>query len=169
MIIKDKLNFKIKKKIFEIKRIKIKDISIEYIKSLNVAAYLKFKKKHTLNSQSNYLKKINNSRNNFIVGIFHKEKLVGTMNTQTYKKLKIGNKKFKNIVSFGILIFLKYQKKKIGKFSIKNFSNFLKKKYDYIFSTINKKNQISINAFMKAGFKKMNFKKNDTLFYLYKN
>ena len=75
MIIKDKLNFKIKKN-FEIKRIKIKDISIEYIKSLNVAAYLKFKKKHTLNSQSNYLKKINNSRNNFIVGIFHKKNLL---------------------------------------------------------------------------------------------
>ena len=34
MIIKDKLNFKIKKKIFEIKRIKIKDISIEYIRKI---------------------------------------------------------------------------------------------------------------------------------------
>ena len=145
MIFKNKLNFMIKKRSYEIKKIRLRDINSEYIKSLNISNYLRFKKKHTLNTQTKYLKKINNSRNNFIVGVFHKKKLVGTMNTQIYGRFTIGSKKFENIVSFGILIFNKYQKKKIGKFSIKNFSSFLIKRY-VIFSTINK-NLISINVF----------------------
>ena len=65
-------------------------------------------------------------------------------------------------------LFLINTKKKIGKFSIKNFSSFLIKRYDHIFSTINKKNLISINVFKNAGFKKMRYKKKNTLF-LYKN
>ena len=64
-------------------------------------------------------------------------------------------------------LFLTNTKKKIGKFSIKNFSSFLIKRYDHIFSTINKKNLISINVFKNAGFKKMRYKKK--YFFLYKN
>ena len=66
--------------------------------------------------------------------------LVGTMNSQIYKSVKIGNKKFKDAISFGILIFNKYQNKKIGKNSIIYYSKFLYKSYKNIFSTVHKRN-----------------------------
>ena len=139
----------IKKRSYEIKKIRLRDINSEYIKSLNISNYLRFKKKHTLNTQTKYLKKINNSRNNFIESFI--KKLVGTMNTQIYGRFTIVVKNLK-ILYLSEYLFLT-NTKKIGKFSIKNFSSFLIKRYDHIFSTINKKNLISINVFKNAGFK----------------
>ena len=89
------------------------------------------------------------------------------MNSQVYKFIKIGNKKLKNAISFGILIFNSHQNKKIGTNSIKYYSKFLSKSYDNIFSTIHKNNKSSIKVFLKSGFKKINIKSNNTKFYFY--
>ncbi len=167
MIFPNKIKFKLKRSSFYLNRLYIKNIKAEYIDSLNKSRFLKFKKKHTLKSQKLYIKKINASLNNFILGIYKNKKLVGTMNVQTYKKLNIGNKKFKNIVSFGILIFNKYQKMNIGKNSIKNISQCLSQIYNNVFSTIDRRNNPSIKAFKYAGFKQMKYKKGNTLFFKY--
>ena len=76
------------------------------------------------------------------------------MNTQIYGRFTIGKKNLKILYLSEYLFLTNTKKKKIGKFSIKNFSSFLIKRYDHIFSTINKKNLISINVFKNAGFKK---------------
>ena len=89
------------------------------------------------------------------------------MNSQLYKYIKIGSKRFENAVSFGILIFANYQNKKIGKNSIKNYSKFLSKSHKNIFSTIGKNNLSSIKAFLNSGFRKINYKKKNTLFFFY--
>ena len=90
------------------------------------------------------------------------------MNSQIHKFIKIGSKRYKNAISFGILIFDDYQKKKIGKNSIKYYSKFLSKSYKNIFSTIDKNNLNSIKAFLNSGFKKINFKSNNTQFFFYR-
>jgi hypothetical protein len=168
MIFNTHVKFKIKKKLFRLSRLSISSIKKEYILSLSNSKYLKYKRKHTLKSQKSYIKKINSSLDNFILGIYTNNKLVGSMNAQTYKKIDIGNKKLYNTVSFGILIFEKYQKKNIGKNSVKIFSRFLSKTYNNIFSTIDERNVPSINAFKYANFRKMTYKKGKTLFFLYK-
>ena len=58
MIFKNKLNFMIKKRSYEIKKIRLRDINSEYIKSLNISNYLRFKKK-THSEHSNQVFKEN--------------------------------------------------------------------------------------------------------------
>ena len=100
MIFRKLIKFKINKNLFKIKSIKTSDISKNYINSLNTSKYLRSKKKNTLISQRKYISKIKKSRNNLIVGIYMGNTLVGTMNSQIYKSVKIGNKKFKDAISF---------------------------------------------------------------------
>tara|TARA_B100000959_G_C14988557_1_gene626684 strand:+ start:3250 stop:3756 length:507 start_codon:yes stop_codon:yes gene_type:complete len=168
MIFKNSINFKIKSRLFKIKNIKLSDISNNYINSLNSSKYLRYKRKYSILSQKKYIKKIKESSNNCIVGIYFKEELIGTMNSQVHKFIKIGNKRLKNAISFGILIFNNYQNKKIGANSIKYYSKFLSKSYENIFSTIHKNNKNSIKVFVNSGFKKINFKTNNTQFFFYR-
>ena len=167
MIFRESIKFRIKKKLFKIKNIKLTDISNNYIDSLNNSKYLKFKKKNTFLSQKKYIKKIKKSPNNLIVGIYFKDKLIGTMNSQIYKFINIGDKRFKNVISFGILIFNNYQNKKIGKNSISCYSKFLSKSYKNIFSTIHKNNFSSIKAFSNSGFKEIYLNNNNTKYFFY--
>ncbi len=167
MIFRKLIKFKINKKLFKIKSIKTSDISKNYINSLNTSKYLRLKKKNTLISQRKYISKIKKSKNNSIVGIYMRNTLVGTMNSQIHKLVKIGDKKFKNAISFGILIFNKYQNKKIGKNSIIYYSKFLYKSYKNIFSTVHKRNFRSKKAFINSGFKEI-YSNNETKYFIYK-
>jgi len=167
MIIRKKFRINKKNIVFLLKKINVSDINEEYINSLNKSSFLKKKITYTLESQKKYLKKINNRKNWFILGLFRGERLIGTVGCQIYKNKKINFKIYKNIISFGLIIFYKDRKKKYGQTLVSAFSKILINyfKAEKIFATIFKKNLESIKIFKRSGFTLEKKLKNGTNFY----
>ena len=99
----------IRKKILKIRK---KDISQKYVDSINKSKFLRYNIKELINKklQIEYVKKINKSKDDIIIGIFNKNKLIGTCGAQRKSKKKyylgifIFDKKFKGKKLSKILI-----------------------------------------------------------------
>lgn len=141
--------FKIKSYTFKIKKIEKSDISKKYINSVNNSKFLRYNTRSLINTklQAEYIKNINNSRDDIIIGIFNKKKLIGTCGAQ---------KKSKKKYYLGIFIFDKnFRGVKLSKILISFMSYHLKKsfKISYLYASVNKKNYISHNLFKSLNFK----------------
>ena len=134
-----------------IKPLKIKDIKKRYIQSLKdkeINQYLISKKKKKLNKNHiyKYVSENNLSSSSILFGIFFKKKHIGNCRIHFVK----------NELFIGIAIFDKLkQRKGFGSKILKIVPNFAFKNLNvnHIQAKIHNKNQNSINAFIKAGFK----------------
>ncbi len=152
------MKFKIKQKIFEIKKLTYKNIDKKYIVSLN-NRNIKYKKK-TIKQQIKYIQCIR-KKGDEIFQLVYRNKLVATSGFQFYRKISYQ----------GILIVDKnFLGKGYAKYFILSFLIYVSEKYkkNLFCAVINKNNLISINAFKKAGYKLKNQKNNGKFFYINK-
>ena len=141
--------FKKKNKSFVIKKIEQSEISKKYIYSINNSKFLRYNIKSLINKklQIKYIKNIDNSEGDIIIGIFYKKKLVGTCGAQ---------KKSKKKYYLGIFIFDdQFKGFKLSKILISFMSYHLRKYHNvtYLYASVNKKNFISHNLFKSLRFK----------------
>ena len=169
MLLSKTQKFKRKKFNLKIRAILPKDITKNYIKSLNFNKFVRYNinDKITKKIQIKYVKDINKSSNNILIGVFNQNKLVGTCGAQQKSKKKY---------YIGIFIFEKdFKGLKLSKILIIFLSYFLKKikSVNYIYASVNKKNFISHNLFKSLGFKE-NFRvkkrfKSDVVYFIKTN
>lgn len=149
MILNEVYKFKKKNFIFKIKKITSKDISKDYVQGLNTNKFVRYNIDQKINKsfQINYIDEHNKSNDKIVVGIFNKNKLIGTCGAQ---------KKSKKKYYIGIFIFnTKYRGLKLSKILICYLSHYLKKKENisYVYASVNRKNNISHNLFKALNFK----------------
>ena len=124
-----------KKKIVCNKKIEQSEISKKYIYSINNSKFLRYNIKSLINKklQIKYIKNIDNSEGDIIIGIFYKKKLVGTCGAQ---------KKSKKKYYLGIFIFDdQFKGFKLSKILISFMSYHLRKYHNvtYLYASVNKK------------------------------
>jgi len=159
----------VKKKIIILKRLNVKDIGSNYIKWLNNKKIVKYtdqsNTQHTLKSVQKYVRKINNSKNEFLYGIY--ELRFSKKFYKTKKFIHVGNIKLritnfkKRIGEIGYLIGNKKNwSKGIGTIAIKQMTILSVKKYKLkkIFATTKSENIGSIKVLKKNNFKKEKYK-----------
>ena len=90
MILNEVYKFKKKNSIFKIKKITSKDISKDYVQGLNTNKFVRYNidQKINKNFQINYIDEHNKSNDKIVVGIFNKNKLIGTCGAQKKSKKK---------------------------------------------------------------------------------
>lgn len=150
MRLKRKIKFKKKKKSFLVRQIETADITSFYVNSINKSKFLRYNFKTKINKkfQVEYVNKINESKNDIIMGIFNKNKLIGTCGAQ---------KKSKKKYYLGIFIFNNnFRGLNLSKFLICFMAKYLYFQHNvtYIYASVNKKNIISHNLFNSLNFKK---------------
>ena len=134
-----------KKKKFEVGLLKVRNINKKYIDSLNNKNKFIVNNKTTIKDQINYVKNIQKSKN-LILQITTNKTLVATSGFQvrpgrTFQGILILDPKFKNKgYSKYFIVF-----SSLFVYKTKNIKSF--------FAGIEKKNSISLNAFLGAGFK----------------
>ena len=91
MRLRGEIKFKKKKKLFLVRQIETSDITNFYVNSINKSKFLRYNTKTQINKkfQIEYVNKINESKNDIIIGIFNKNKLIGTCGAQKKSKKKI--------------------------------------------------------------------------------
>tara|TARA_B100000886_G_scaffold303318_1_gene233924 strand:- start:7425 stop:8027 length:603 start_codon:yes stop_codon:yes gene_type:complete len=154
LFFKQRMKFKFKQKIFEIKKLAYKNIDKNYIVRIN-DRNIKYKKK-TIKQQINYIKSIR-KKGDEIFQLAYKNKLVATSGFQFYSKINYQ----------GILIVDKnFLGKGYAKYFILSFLIFVSKKYKkkLFCAVINKNNFNSIRSFKKAGYI-LNKQKNNALYF----
>lgn len=134
---------------FQIKNIESINISKKYINSLNQNKFVRYNIKEKINKkyQVHYIHEHNISSDKIVIGLFNKNKLIGTCGAQRKSK-----KKF----YIGIFIFnKKFQGFKLSKILISYLSYYLyrKEKISFVFASVNKKNFKSHNLFKSLKFK----------------
>ena len=159
-----------KKKTIILKKLNVKDIGSNYIKWLNNKKIVKYTDQldgqHNLKSVQEYVRKINNSKNEFLYGIY---KLRSARKAYKTKKfVHVGNIKLritdfkKRVGEIGYLIGnTKDWSKGIGTIAIKKMIRISVKRYKLkkIFATTKSKNIGSIKVLKKNNFKKEKYKK----------
>ena len=150
MRLRGEIKFKKKKKLFLVRQIENSDITNFYVNSINKSKFLRYNTKTQIDKkfQIEYVSKINESKNDIIIGIFNKNKLIGTCGAQ---------KKSKKKYYLGIFIFNnKFRGFKLSKFLICFMAKYLYNYHNitYIYASVNKKNVISHNLFNSLNFKK---------------
>ncbi len=158
---KNQIYIEYKKKIFLLRKIKIRDINNKYVDALKQNKFLaSIPTNIDLKRQKEIVKKINNSKNRMLIGFFNKNNLIGTSGFQNLnrKKLDIGIFLFnKNFTGKGLAkIFIWYA----GFYMY----HFYKKKY--FIAGIVKSNYKSLKAFKGAGYKLLNKKKGGYNYFL---
>ena len=149
MILNEVKNIKKKNLHLIIRKIVSNDIANDYVNGLNSNKFVRYNIKDKINKtfQIKYIDDHNRSTDKIIIGIFHKNKLIGTCGAQ---------KKSKKKYYIGIFIFnIKYRGFSLSKILISYLSHYLRRKESvtYVYASVNRKNKVSHNLFKSLKFK----------------
>jgi RimJ/RimL family protein N-acetyltransferase len=158
---KNKNFFYYKDYFFTIRSLFLTDINKEYLNSLKNSTFLESLPKNiNLNYQKKYIKRINKSTNETILGVFNNKKLIFTSHFTNLNK---------KAAYLGIFLFSKkFLGKKFSSFFILQVCLFINFKYNiYHFKAgVDNLNFRSKKSFLKAGFKVCDKKKKSAIYYL---